>query len=352
MESALISVVVPAYNEADNLPELHRQLAAVRRGIGCRMELIVVDDGSADGTVAVARELGDAELPVRVVSLARNFGHQTAITAGIDLSRGDAVVIMDADLQHPPETIPKMVAEWQDGADVVYGVRSDVDAETGFKRWSASAFYRVLDRMTDIAVPANAADFRLLDRQVVDALVSMREDDRYLRGMVAWLGFQQRQVTFDRPERFAGHTKYTFGRMVRLAKDGLIGFSNRPLTLATNVGFAFSLLALLAGLFAVVQRLFGGTLVPGWASILVLVSFIGGIQLMVLGVFGEYLGRVHAQSRQRPLYVVKDVHGFDGPPLSRRRAVLPVASDDGSGRAAARRRAAEDVAGAGPEGLA
>lgn len=323
MDPVLLSIVVPAYNEADNLPELHRQLAAVRREIGCRMELIAVDDGSVDETVAVARALGDDELPVRVVSLARNFGHQTAITAGIDVSRGDAVVTMDADLQHPPETIVRMVAEWRAGADVVYGVRSDVDAETGFKRWSASAFYRVLDSMTDIEVPANAADFRLLDRQVVDALVSMREDDRYLRGMVAWLGFRQQEVPFDRPERFAGHTKYTFGRMVRLAKDGLIGFSNRPLTFATNVGFGFAVLALLAGLFAVIQRIAGADLVPGWASILVLVSLIGGIQLMVLGVFGEYLGRVHAQSRRRPLYVVREVHGFDRSPHRRERAVLP-----------------------------
>jgi dolichol-phosphate mannosyltransferase len=320
-----LSIVVPAYNEALSLPALHAKLVDVTKGLVESVELIIVDDGSSDETVEVAQALPVDALAVRVVSLARNFGHQTAITAGIDLSVGDAVVIMDADLQHPPEAIPEMVALWRTGAEVVYGVRSQDDAESAFKRVSASLFYRALDGMTDINVPANAADFRLLDRSVVNALRSMREDDRYLRGMIAWLGFNQQQVLFDRPARFAGTSKYSFRRMVRLAKDGMVGFSNRPLTVATNLGFAFSFLAIIAGVFGVTQKLAGANLVPGWASVLVLVSFIGGIQLMVLGVFGEYLGRVHAQVRQRPLYVVRELSGFERPVEAVGRAVLPEA---------------------------
>lgn len=319
----LVSIVVPAHNEADNLGELHAQLGATLADEPGRFELIVVDDGSRDATVEVCCSLPDNGLAVRVVSFSRNFGHQTAITAGFDVSTGDAVVVLDADLQHPPSAIPAMLAEWRDGADVVYGVRSTNDAEPAFKRLSASAFYMILDKLTDIEVPHNAADFRLLDRTVVDALVTMREDDRYLRGMIAWLGFQQREVQFDRPPRFSGSSKYSTRRMIGLAKAGLIGFSNAPLRFATNLGFVFAALALIAGIFAIGQRVAGAHLVPGWASILVLVSLIGGIQLIVLGIIGEYLGRVHAQARARPLYVVKETHGFTEPVTRRSFAVLP-----------------------------
>jgi glycosyltransferase involved in cell wall biosynthesis len=318
-----VSVVIAAHNEAANLPALHERLLAVLEGMSEPAELVIVDDGSVDGTSEVARSLDGDRLPVRVVSLARNFGQQTALTAGIDLSSGDAVVLMDADLQHPPETIATMVQRWSEGYDVVYGVRSEVDAESMFKRRSARAFYALLDRVTRIEVPINAADFRLLDRRVVDALGHMREDNRYLRGMIAWLGFRQTQVEFDRPERFAGASKYTFRRMIRLAMDGMVGFSTRPLHLATSMGFAFSLLAFIAGVFGVSQKLLGGNWVPGWASILVLVAFIGGIQLLVLGVLGEYVGRVHSEVKQRPLYVVRELHGFPSVTTAPGRVVLP-----------------------------
>jgi glycosyltransferase involved in cell wall biosynthesis len=319
----LVSVVIPAYNEAANLPALHARLLPVLEGLREPAEIVIVDDGSVDGTPEVARSLEDDRLPVRVVSLARNFGHQTALTAGIDLSAGDAVVLMDADLQHPPETIATMVERWRGGYDVVYGVRSEVDAESMFKRQSARAFYSLLDRIARVDVPINAADFRLLDRKVVDALGHMREDDRYLRGMIAWLGFRQTQVEFDRPARFAGPSKYTFRRMAQLALNGMVGFSTRPLHLATSVGFIFSVLAFIAGVFGVSQRLLGADLVPGWASILVLMAFIGGIQLLVLGVLGEYVGRVHSEVKQRPLYVVRELHGFPSLVTVPGRVVLP-----------------------------
>lgn len=332
-----VSVVIAAYNEAANLPALYERLLAVLERMSVPAELIVVDDGSVDGTSAVARSLDGDRLPVRVVTLARNFGHQTALTAGIDLSSGEAVVLMDADLQHPPETIATMVQRWSDGYDVVYGVRSEVDAESMFKRRSARAFYALLDRVTRIDVPFNAADFRLLDRRVVDALGHMREDDRYLRGMIAWLGFRQTQVEFDRPERFAGASKYTFRRMVSLAMDGMVGFSTRPLHLATSVGFVFSVLAFVAGVFGISQRLLGADLVPGWASILVLIAFIGGIQLLVLGVLGEYVGRVHSEVKRRPLYVVRDLHGFPSVMTTPGRVVLPAAPREPVGSGAEQR---------------
>jgi glycosyltransferase involved in cell wall biosynthesis len=327
MTAITLSVVIPAFNERGNVAEVHARLTDIVAQLGEPCELLFVDDGSTDDTADVVRSLPEGNPAVRLVSLSRNFGHQTAITAGIDLSVGDAVVIMDGDLQHPPETVLEMVRLWRAGADVVYGVRSEVDAERYLKRRSAELFYRFLDRMTDIAVPVNAADFRLLDRRVVDALGSMREDDRYLRGMIAWLGFRQTQVEFERPARQSGESKYTFARMRRLATDALIGFSNRPLQLATNVGFLFSLLAVVAGVFAIVSKIFGGSLVPGWASVSVLVAFIGGVQLLVLGVFGEYLGRVHTQAKGRPLYVVRDLEGFVDERVPRpSRAVLPVAT--------------------------
>lgn len=319
-----LSIVVPAFNESGSVRALHERVSAVVAQIDAPCELIFVDDGSRDDTADVVRALPSGKPVVRLVSLSRNFGHQTAITAGIDLSAGRAVVIMDGDLQHPPETILEMVEHWRNGSDVVYAVRTEEDAESAFKRYSAEAFYRFLDRMTDIDVPVNAADFRLLDRSVVEALTHMREDDRYLRGMIAWLGFRQTAVEFQRPERFAGESKYTLRRMRRLATDALIGFSNRPLQLATTLGFTFSLLAAAAGAFAIVNKVAGGDLVPGWASVLVLVAFIGGVQLLVLGVLGEYLGRVHTQAKGRPLYVVRELSGFDdGLPVRRERAVIP-----------------------------
>ncbi|MBI5311207.1 MAG: glycosyltransferase family 2 protein [Actinobacteria bacterium] len=342
-ETVTFSVVVPAHNEALNLPSLHARLSSVFEEIGLPAELIVVDDGSTDDSAEVAASLDGGLVPVRVVSLSRNFGHQTALTAGIDLSAGDAVILMDADLQHPPETIHEMVALWRQGADVVYGVRSREDAEGFFKRSTAGLFYRLLDKITSIDVPIDAADFRLLDRRVVEALGHMREDDRYLRGMVAWLGFRQTQVEFTRPERFAGESKYTLRRMFSFALSGIAGFSHRPLHLATALGFLFSGLAFAAGIFAISQKLLGGDLVPGWASILVVITFIGGIQLLVLGVIGAYLGRVYSEVKRRPLYVVSELRGF---PDDRRGAPRAVSPEP------ARRQADERRSGSAPAAIA
>lgn len=327
MTSRSCSVVVPAQNEAPNLRPLYDRLNRVFDELQIDAEMIVVDDGSVDDTAAVAASLDGGRLAVRVVSLSRNFGHQTALTAGIDLSNGDAVILMDADLQHPPETIRSMVELWREGFDVVYAVRSREDAEGLMKRLTASVFYRLLDRITEIDVPIDAADFRLLDRRVVDALGHMREDDRFLRGMVSWLGFRQTNVEFSRPQRDAGETKYTMRRMFSLALSGMAGFSNRPLHLATALGFLFAALAFATGVFTIIQKLLGGNLVPGWASILVLVAFIGGIQLLVLGIFGAYLGRVYSEVKRRPLYVVRELHGFPHDHNRPPRTVIP--SSDG-----------------------
>jgi polyisoprenyl-phosphate glycosyltransferase len=320
----VLSVVVPAHNEEEVLDELHARLGAVLDDLDMPSEVILVDDGSRDLTAAKIVAIGARDPRFKLVRLSRNFGHQSAITAGIDLARGDAVVVMDADLQDPPDVIHAMVERWREGAQVVYGVREAREHDTAFKRASARGFYRLLDRLTDIDVPTDAGDFRLLDRVVVDALGQLREGDRYMRGIIAWLGFRQEEVRYERPPRFAGETKYPLRKMLRFATDGIVGFSNRPLEMATTIGFTIAAFAFLTGLFAAVSRIAGsGLVVPGWASILVALAFFSGIQLMVLGVLGTYIGRIYNEAKRRPLYVVESVHGFGEPPLRRSRAVLP-----------------------------
>ncbi|MEJ7893288.1 MAG: glycosyltransferase family 2 protein [Solirubrobacteraceae bacterium] len=318
-----LSIVIPFLDEVESLPLLFAALQPVLNAVSGDNEVILVDDGSTDGGLELVRRFCLLDERFRVVSFSRNFGHQTAITAGMDLARGEAIVVMDADLQHPPNTIFDLIGQWEAGNDVVYAIRRGVEAETKFKRLSARLYYRLLDRLTEIEVPLNAADFRLLDRRVVAALSEMREGDRYLRGMIAWLGFAQTEVHYSQPGRAVGHSKYTLRRMIRLATDGVVGFSNLPLHLAINVGFVFSALALVSGLFTIGQRLLGADLVPGWASVLVLVAFIGGVQLLVLGVLGVYLGRTYGESKRRPLYVVRELINLESADVTPSRAVLP-----------------------------
>ena len=334
--TALLSVVVPCKNEEEGLRETHRRLTTALESAGmvrystpdrrpqpvgelntstreantC-FEIIYVDDGSTDGTAAVLREMQAGDGSVRVVRLSRNFGHQVAITAGLEHASGDAVVIIDADLQDPPEVIGEFLARWREGYDVVYGVRTIRPGETAFKLWTAKAFYRIINRLSDTRIPLDTGDFRLMDRAAVDALLSMPERDRFVRGMVSWLGFSQVAVAYTRAARYAGSTKYPLLKMLRLATDGILSFSITPLRLATWTGFAASGLAILGILYALYARFFAAHLVRGWTSSLIAVLFIGGVQLICLGIIGEYVGRIYGESKRRPLYFVRERLGFN-----------------------------------------
>lgn len=304
------SFVIPLMNEEQVLPELHQRLGATAEKLDGDCEFILVDDGSEDRSREVAVRLRDQDPRVKVISLSRNFGHQMAITAGIDVARGDAVVIMDADLQDPPELVVEMAARWRDGFDVVHAVRSRRRGESQFKLRTAHLFYRVLNRASDVELPLDAGDFRLIDRRVAEVIRNMREPSRYLRGLFAWVGFRQTEVAYERDERFAGDSKYSLGHMARFAVDGLLGFSTAPLRLALGLGFIISALAFAAGVTAIVLKLTGAYTIPGWASVVVMLSFFSGVQLLVVGSVGQYVGRIYEQGKNRPLYLISEAHGI------------------------------------------
>ena len=276
-------------------------------GLDGSAEIILVDDGSTDGSFQVMRKLHEADDRVRVLRMSRNFGHQIAITAGLDHARGDAVVIMDGDLQDPPEVVPALAEKWREGFDVVYAVRDDREGESRVKLTTASWFYRLLGRMSEVAIPRDAGDFRLIDRRVVDAVKAMPEHHRYLRGMFAWVGFDRAGVHYARDARHAGRTKFPMRKMLGFATDGIVSFSTVPLRMTLVLGFLVSLAAFVLAIFAVLAKVTGAYTVPGWASITVGVALLGGVQLTVLGVMGEYIARIHDEVKQRPLYLVRDV---------------------------------------------
>jgi polyisoprenyl-phosphate glycosyltransferase len=304
------SFVIPVFNEREGLPELYRRLTEVIDGLDGEAELLFVDDCSYDGSYDVLAELGARDPRVRVIRFARNFGHQVAITAGLDHAAGDAVVVMDADLQDPPEVVPDLVARWQEGYEVVYAVRERRSGESWLKRTTAAGFYRILRRIAHVEMPLDAGDFRLVDRRAVDAFRSMRERARYVRGMFSWVGFRQIGVPYTRPERFAGEPKYSYRKSLTLAVDGLVSFSNAPLRIALIAGFVFSTLAFVVGVLAIVAKLAGAFVVPGWTSILVVVSFLGGVQLTLMGMLGLYVGRMYEEVKARPIYIVRETIGF------------------------------------------
>ena len=307
----LLSVIVPCFNEETVVRETHRRVFAILETIANgNFELLYVDDGSGDGTLDILRELQRADDRVRVIALSRNFGHQIAVTAGLEYSAGDAVVVIDADLQDPPDVILMMVERWRQGVDVAYGVRSEREGETAFKLWSAKAFYRFINRLSDVSIPLDTGDFRLMDRKVVHALLAMPERDRFVRGMVAWVGFRQEPVYYRRAARFAGKTKYPLKKMLRFAADGVLSFSLVPLRLAVYMGVVASALALLGILYAVFMRLFTDMWVTGWTLLFIGILFLGGVQLLFLGVMGEYLGRIYGEVKHRPLFLVKEQLGF------------------------------------------
>jgi len=316
--SGLISIVVPCFNEEEVLRSTNRRLVMVLEQLSLSFEILYVDDGSTDATPEILRELQALDERIRVIRFSRNFGHQMAITAGLEHAAGDAVAIIDADLQDPPEVLADFVAKWTEGFQVVYGVRTERDGETAFKLWTAKIFYRTMGNLSDTEIPLDTGDFRLMDRRVVDALLAMPERDRFVRGMVSWLGFLQAPVPYRRAVRAAGVTKFSFFKMVKFATDGIVSFSILPLRLATWVGFAASGIALLGVVITVVERLMGVEgLVKGWASVLVAILFIGGVQLICMGIIGEYVGRIYGESKRRPLYVLRERLGFESAPQSR-----------------------------------
>jgi glycosyltransferase involved in cell wall biosynthesis len=316
------SFVIPVHNEQDALPEFRRRVDPVLARLDGESEVIVVDDGSTDMSWDVMTAFRSVDRRYKAVRLSRNFGHQAAISAGMDLAAGDAVVIMDADLQDPPEVVLEMAGRWRDGYEVVYGVREDRAVDSVFKRTTADLFYRLLSTLTEVDIPNNVGDFRLIDRRAVEAFRSMREGGRFVRGMYAWVGFRQVGVPYVRQARCAGSTKYPLRKMMRLAGDAVTGFSRKPLKLALKVGAAFSLLAILGGLASVAVRLSGAYTVPGWASILVAVCLLGGLQLAFLGVIGLYVGRTFDESLRRPLYIVSQLVGVPVPIEPIPRAVI------------------------------
>lgn len=301
-----ISIIAPIYNEVDNIPELYRRVKAVMDSQGLTWELVLVDDGSTDGSTEQMRALARQDRHVRPVIFARNFGHQVAVTAGLDYARGAAVVIIDADLQDPPEVIPDLIAKWREGYEVVYAVRAEREGETWFKRTTAALFYRLIYRITDVKIPLDTGDFRLLDRKVVDVLGKMRERHRFLRGMAAWVGFRQIGVPYKRAARFAGVTKYPFKKMLRLALNAITSFSYFPLQMATYAGFISAGIAIVAIPVVIALRLAGSQFFGGQATTLIAVLFLGGVQLISLGVLGEYLGRLYDEAKGRPLYIVRE----------------------------------------------
>lgn len=306
-DAPVYSVVAPVFDEEQTLPHFYRRVAAVMEALGEPFELVLVNDGSRDGTYALARALCERDPRLRLVDLSRNFGHQLAISAGMARARGQAVILIDSDLQDPPEVIPELVARWKAGAEVVYAQRRRRAGETRFKRLTAKAFYRLLARLTSASIPPDTGDFRLLDRRVVDALVAMPEHHRFLRGMSAWVGFRQAAVPYDRQERFAGRSKYPLRAMLRLASDAITGFSAVPLQLVGIVGFLLTAASLLGASLAAASRLFAHAAVATALWTWLLVLFVGGVQLLALGIVATYLGRVYDEVRRRPLYVVRDV---------------------------------------------
>jgi glycosyltransferase involved in cell wall biosynthesis len=309
----IYSIVAPVFNEEETLPHFYARMVAVMEEIGEPFELVLINDGSADRSFQVMQELHERDPRVRVIDFSRNFGHQVAISAGLDYAQGRAVVIIDSDLQDPPEVIPRLIERWKAGAEVVYAQRARRAGETLFKLLTATAFYRLIERITSIKIPRNVGDFRLLDRSVVNVLSSLHEHHRFMRGLSAWVGFQQEAVLYDRQERFAGTTKYPLKKMLRFSLDAITSFSYLPLQLATTLGFILAGISLLGILVAAALRLFADAIV-GQASTLILVLFLGGVQLIFLGIIGEYLGRIYDEVRARPLYIVHHLLGL--PPLS------------------------------------
>ncbi len=308
METSIkYTVIAPIYNEIGNLPELYRRVKETMEKTGDTWELILVDDGSTDGSTDTIRNFALEDTHVRPVIFVRNFGHQIAVTAGLDYAQGQAVIIIDADLQDPPEVILDLIAKWQEGYEVVYAQRVEREGETWFKLLTASVFYRLIYRITDVNIPRDTGDFRLLDRKVVDVMVRMRERHRFLRGMSMWVGFRQIGVPYKRAARFSGVTKFPFRKMFKFANDAITSFSYFPLQVATYLGFISAGVSIIAIPVVIITRLAGIHAFTGQATTLIAVLFLGGVQLISLGIMGEYIGRIYDEAKGRPLYITREV---------------------------------------------
>lgn len=302
------SIVVPVYNEEEVIHETYRRLTEVMRSTGEAYELIFVNDGSRDRTAEILKEYSQKDESVILLDFSRNFGHQIAITAGMDYSRGKAVVVIDADLQDPPELILEMIKKWKQGYDVVYAKRTKRKGETVFKKQTAKMFYRFLHSMTDIDIPLDTGDFRLLDRRVCDQMNSLHEKNRFVRGLVSWVGFKQIAVEYERDERLAGESKYPLKKMLKLSMDGITSFSYKPLKLASYAGVTLSGIGFIYLFVVLYLKLFTNSTITGWSSLIVIQLIFSGITLFILGMIGEYIGRIYDETKQRPLYIVRDVY--------------------------------------------
>ncbi len=308
-ESELCSAVIPVFDEEENLQSLYQRLSKVLKALFENYEIIFVDDGSSDNSLKVIKKLREADGRIKVISFSRNFGHQIAITAGIDYTSGGVVLVMDADLQDSPEVIPQLVQKWKEGYDTVYAIRES-RKDSVFKKAIAFVFYRLLQRMSDIDIPVDAGDFRLMSRRVVDILKAMRERNRFVRGLVRWAGFRQSSIRYARDRRYTGKSKYTLWKLAKLAFDGVTSFSRFPLRVATYLGLLVSLVSFLYTAKIIIDTFLFGRTVPGWTSLMAAILFLGGIQLVVVGIVGGYIGRVYVEVQQRPLYLIKEEIGF------------------------------------------
>ena len=306
----VFSLVVPIWNEELVIPHLYARAIDVLEQTGESWELICINDGSTDNSLPMLLELSRQDSRVKVIDFSRNFGHQVAITAGMDFAEGDAVIVMDADLQDPPEVILRMIDHWREGYEVAYAVRTKREGETWFKVWTAKLFYRLIQRIANVDIPLDTGDFRLMDRRVILAMRSLREKHRFMRGLSSWVGFKQIGVEYARAERFAGETKYPLRKMLSLAMVAITSFSYLPLQLATYLGFIFAGISLLGIIITVILRLSGSLFFEAQATTLVAVLFLGGVQLIFLGIIGEYLGRIYDEAKGRPLYLVSHAYGF------------------------------------------
>jgi glycosyltransferase involved in cell wall biosynthesis len=306
----LVSIVLPCFNEEENIEEMYSRLISVLQVVGGKYELLFVDDGSSDNSLVKLRNLCTADSNVRVLEFSRNFGHQAAISAGIDHARGDIVIMMDADLQHPPELIPALLEKWKQGYEIVYTVRRESQSISSFKRITAKLFYKLINLLSGTNVPENSADFRLLDKRVINELRSLGERTKFFRGLVSWVGFKQCAVQYESAQRYAGQRKYSVWKMMTLACEGIMSFSSYPLHIATVFGIVVSVFSFTYAAYAVYTRLFTQEALPGWTSILVSLLFLGGIQLISLGIIGGYLGRVYEELKGRPPYIIRNSFGW------------------------------------------
>ncbi len=307
-EKLFLSIIIPCFNEEEVIRETIKRLLKVSDNLkNTNVELIFIDDGSTDSTAKILKHYCKIKKQITLIKFSRNFGHQIAVSAGIDKAKGDAIVLIDADLQDPPELIPKMITKWQDGNDVVYGTRVKREGESFFKIKTAGWFYILLNKMSDIAIPHNTGDFRLMDKRVTEALRTMPERNKFLRGMISWTGFKQTSISYNRSKRFSGSTKYPFKKMLHFALDGIFSFSTKPLDFSVGLGLIMSLISFLGILYVLYMRIFTDIWVEGWTTLMIVMLFIGGIQLVTIGIMGQYIGRIYKEIQKRPLYIIDEI---------------------------------------------